>query len=449
MILTRRQFLTRIGAIGIASLMPVARRALLTRPNVVVFLADDLRYDMLGFMGNPIAHTPHLDALAKDGLVFNRCFAPAPLCPCSRASILTGQHTLRHGVTSYSTPLASHVLDGTYPMLMRTAGYFTGFIGKWGVGNKKTAEARFDFWEGFNDRGTYYTDGDTHLNDIQRRHIRRFLTMAPDKPLLLMVHFKAPHEPLTPQPRFAQLYEHVAIPSARTNTRAAFNALPPILKDTYFAGRGKRYRSDKRYQNDVRRYLALVSGMDEVIGDAIAALKANGRYANTLILFASDNGLLMGEHRLRGKHIMYDEAIRIPLLMRLPSGAALNPDRSRLNKLVLNIDLAPTILDIAGIEVPTVVQGVSLLHLLGGTVRWRSAFPLVNHKDAVYPASRGIRTTRWKYVEYLPAEGRPHRQLFDLKADPHEEHNLVQFTQYAAIRGDLRTRMHLLLDAHS
>lgn len=449
--LTRRQLLTRLSALGLASLLPVARYAFRSRPNVVVFLADDLRYDMVGFTGNRIVHTPNLDALAREGLAFSRCFAPAPLCPCSRASILTGQYTMRHGVTSYSTPLAYAVLDSTYPVLMRADGYFTGLIGKWGVGNERSAAKQFDFWEGFYERSRYYADRDSqrmHLNDEQRGHILRFLQNVPDRPFLLMVHFKAPHEPLTPQPEFAALYESVTVPPVPTNTREALDALPPMLKDTYFANRGRRYRNHERFQRDMRRYLALVSGMDAVIGDTIAALKAGGQYANTLIIFTSDNGLLLGEHRLRGKHVMYEEAIRVPLLVRLPNGAAVTADPRRLNRLVLNIDLAPTILDIAGIEVPAGIQGVSLMHLLKGTARWRSEFPLINHRDAVYPTSRGIRTTRWKYVEYLPAEGRPQRQLFDLRADPYEEHNLVQSKHYAAIRSDLRTRMHLLLDEH-
>lgn len=335
---------------------------------------------------------------------------------------------------------------------MRAHGYFTGLIGKWGVGNETAAAMRFDFWEGFNERTSYYEGRDSqrvHLNDAQRGHVLRFLANVPDRPFLLMVHFKAPHEPLTPQPEFAALYENVAVPPVPTNTREAFDALPPMLKDTFFANRGRRYKNPRRHQRDMRKYLALVSGMDAVIGDTIAALKASGQYANTLVIFASDNGLLFGEHRLRGKHIMYEEAIRIPLLVRLPGGAAVRPEPSRLSKLVLNIDLAPTILDIAGIDIPTAVQGVSLMHLIRGTVSWRNEFPLLNHKKAVYPTSRGIRTTRWKYVEYLPANGRRQRQLFDLRADPREEHNLVHSRQYAPIHSDLRTRMHLLLDEYS
>lgn len=419
------------------------------RPNIIVVVADDLRYDALGYLGNPIISTPNLNALVDgQSLVFNNCFATTSICPVSRASILTGQYASRHKVFDYNTDLNVEHFRQSYPFLLRQNGYYTGFVGKWGVGRNLPQKA-FDVWKGFAGQGEYIAKGAPlrHLTDIQTEQAMQFIDHAPrEKPFLLMLSYKAPHVPLMPQKRFEHLYEHIAIPRARTDTKEQGALVPPALiqsdnRSTYDLA---HFGDDKKYQEYIRRYYQLITGLDESVGKIMDLLLTRKQMEATLVIFVSDNGMLLGEHQLLGKSCMYEESIRIPLLIRLPKDFYPKPYRTSIDAMALNIDLTPTILEAAGITIPQVMQGRSLFALSGPDTDWREDFfyeerYTKNLKERITPC-KGVRTKEWKYTLYRYFNSEQ-ETLFNLQNDPAEERNLADNPQFLDIKNSMRQRM--------
>jgi arylsulfatase A-like enzyme len=422
----------------------------LTRPNVLILFADDWRWDTLGCAGNPVVKTPSLDALARQGVRFAQARVTTSVCWVSRASLFTGQWMSRHGGTTggpFQTPWSE-----TYPALLRQAGYWTGHIGKWHNGPFPADQL---------DAGESYAwthvmklpDGSTiHVTQKNERDTLAFLNNRPrDRPFCLTLAFFAAHaEDQNPrqyiyQPSSAALYQDVAIPVPRTADQVHFQALPPFLATEKNEGRIRwhwRFDTPERYQEYMKSYYRLVTEVDAAVGRIVAALKAEGVFENTLILFMGDNGYFHGEHGLADKWYPYEESLRVPLIVvdpRMPAARC----GSTNDDFVLNVDVAPTILSAAGVSVPSGIQGKDFapLYLSASPPRWRDEFfyehPVVTNRERI-PSSEAVVRKDVKYIEW-PDWG--YVEPFDLKRDPLEEHNVAGDTAEAPRLAELRAKL--------
>lgn len=447
---TRRSFVAGMGAMTLAAaglggfIMNARQRR--HRPNVIIFITDDMRYDATGFAGNSIIQTPHLDALAGDGIVFDNNFTTTSVCPVSRASIMSGQYALRHGVYDFHNNMRRGSFRHSFPVLMRESGYHTGFIGKWGMGGAQPQKA-FDQWYGFEGQGNYRTDKNMHLTDLQTLQAKKFLNKCPvNQPFLLVVCYKAPHIPLEPQKRYRELYKYDTIPRAKTDIKSAAKKVPPMLKNS-LDGRDYmnfHFNDENEYQRNMKKYYRLITGVDDSIGEILAHLQKDKRFADSNVIFTSDNGMLMGEHKLEGKWCMYEESIRTPMLMRLAPNYYPAVKANRQSALTLNIDLCPTLLEMASVAVPDTVQGQSLLQLVGidntsWNTPWREGF-YYEHPSWVRQnvlACEGYRGLEWKYSRYM--QGLASEEcLFNLTTDPIENINLAVMPEYSEVLQHMR-----------
>lgn len=449
---TRREFLHLAASATAAGLLTRCAsthdaRQQAKPPNIVLIVSDDHRYDALGCMGNAIIQTPNLDALAREGVLFQNNFCTTAICCTSRASILTGMYARRHGVTEFDQDLSPEMLGLSYPVQLRNAGYRTAFAGKYGVGVKLPAES-FDFWRGFPGQGVYFyaeNGKQVHSSDLLAEQAIEFLgTCRADQPFCLSLSFKAPHaldyesRPFPPAPRFEEAYRNTTIPAPKTATAEHYAALPGFLKNSEGRKRWEHsFGAPDRAQENIKDYYRLITGMDEAIGTVRRVLSDRGFAENTVILFTGDNGYFVGDRGLEGKWYAYEESIRTPLIIFDPRAGSKRPRQ----EMTLNIDLAPTILEIAGVKVPGQMQGRSLAPLLHGrSGGWREDWFYEHHfKHPAIPRSEGVRTEQWSYIRWIDAAP-PLEELYDIRKDPLEEHNLAVDPGHAAILEDLRGR---------
>jgi arylsulfatase A-like enzyme len=422
------------------------------KPNFVFLLIDDHRWNALGFMGDKIVQTPNLDRLAARSTVFENCFVTTSICSVSRASILTGQWMRRHGIVDFATGLNGAAWDNTYPALLRTAGYRTGFIGKYGVGSaKETAgkAAGFDYWQGLPGQGGKFF---LEANDPTRTHATaRFGNQALEfisgcdasKPFCLSVSFNAVHardheaREYEPDPRDEALYANVTIPRVALDTEEAFRRLPESVQRSEGRNRWNwRFDNPEKAQGILRDYYRLITGVDREVGRIVSTLEERGLAKNTVIILTADNGYALGDRGLADKWFMYEEDIRVFGLIHDPRQA----EGRRSKAMVLNVDFAPTMLEMAGVAVPKTMQGRSLASLVRGEVPkdWRTEFFYEHHtKPDRIPRSEGIRTERWKYIRWID-EKPVKEELYELASDPLEERNLAADAKHGAVFAELR-----------
>ncbi len=423
-------------------------------PSFVFLLVDDLRWNALGFMGDKIVQTPNLDRLAAKSVVFDNCFVTTSICSVSRASYFTGQWMRRHGIVDFATGLNGAAWDATYPAQLRVAGFRTGFIGKYGVGTPKETEAKaaaFDYWKGLPGQAGEFIE----KNDPTRTHkTARFGNEAleflggctKEKPFCLSLSFNAVHardgkpREFEPDPRDEELYANVTIPVPKLATDEAFKRLPESVQKSEGRKRwGWRFDSPEKTQRILRDYYRLITGVDREVGRIVAELELRGLAGNTVIVFTADNGFALGDRGMADKWFMYEEDIRVPAFVfdpRMPKAA---PGR-RSKAMILNVDFAPTMLALAGVPVPPVMQGRSLVpHLKGEPPKdWRTEFFYEHHSVAArIPKSEGVRTERWKYLRWI-AETPVKEELYDLQTDPLEEHNLLNDPKHTTLLAELR-----------
>jgi prepilin-type N-terminal cleavage/methylation domain-containing protein len=405
-------------------------------PNIVFLLADDLRWDALGCTGSPVAKTPNIDALAARGVTFREHFVTTSICCVSRASILSGQYARRHTINDFKTPLSPAAFAQTYPALLRAAGYRTGFIGKYGVGETMPA-GEFDYWRGFPGQGRYFEkNGRQHLTATMGDQAIEFLGANDPRPFCLSVSFKAPHaqdnaaREFPPDPRDETLYADLTVPVPRTADPTFFAALPTFVQDSEGWRRWqRRFDTPERFQQTARDYLRLVTGIDREVGRILDDLRRRKLDHNTVVVFTSDNGFFLGERGMADKWLMYEPSIRVPLIVAVPWLPDSDRGRSVDSCMTLNIDLAPTLLDYAGVPVPAGMQGRSLRPLVDrdgqAWADWREDWFYEHHTlPEIIPPSEGVRTGRWKYIRWVGATPAV-EELYDLRADPQEEHNLA------------------------
>ena len=449
---SRRDFLG-VSAAGLGALAfgrgCRAGRGPAARPNVLFILTDDQRFDALGCAGNPIIRTPNVDRLAGEGIRFERAFVTTPICAASRASILTGTYERTHTYTFTKPPLARAFTDISFPVRFRQAGYRTGFVGKFGVAvGEDVPGEMFDFtrFDGFPYIQTI-NGVERHMTDVEGDWIIDFLRgVEPGRPFCLLWCPWAPHaDDDDPQqyfwpPAVDDLYRDVVIPVPEMAAPEYYDAQPAFLKNTMSRTRwGWRFDTPDKYQSMVKGYYRMISGIDLVLGRIRGELARLGLDGNTVIVYTSDNGYFLGERGYADKWLMYDLSIRVPLVVYDPRA----PRASRAlvkRDLVLNIDLGPTLMDLAGIAVPPQVQGRSLRPLLGRrTPAWRTEIfceELWDHPEI--PRSECVRTERWKYIQY-PAHPE-YVELFDLANDPDEKRNLAGDPGHARVLAELRER---------
>ncbi len=418
-----------------------------SRPNIIFVLVDDLRWDEIDY---PFVKAPNIQRLAREGVKFKNAFVTTPLCSPSRASFLTGQYAHKHGITDNTArDKQSHELI-TFPKLLHDTGYETAFVGKWHMGLDDHARPGIDYWVSVKGQGTYI-DPDINVNgerkkipgyvtDIFNRYANEFLERDHAKPFLLYVSHKAVHPDLIqnadgslsdpsagkfiPADRHKNLYADAKIPH-RPNTKT-FAADKPALQRR-IEGVPPLSATTGTDDETIRNRLRMLASVDEGLGSLLQVLEKKGQLDNTLIIFTSDEGYFYGEHGLSvERRLAYEESARIPLIMRYPK---LIKAGSSVEQLALSIDLAPTLLEIGGAEIPKSIHGHSLLPLLRGEkVSWRKSILVEYFSDKVFPRMskmgyQAVRNERWKYIHYVDLDGM--EELYDLKTDPYEMRNLL------------------------
>jgi arylsulfatase A-like enzyme len=422
------------------------------RMNIVVLVIDDARWDSIGAAGNRIVRTPRLDALAAEAVRFTQARVTTSICMTSRASLLTGQYMSRHGIDRFGKQLSPEAFARTYPGVLRTAGYWTGYVGKYDVGAARPTD--FDFVRAYHGRHWLTSaDGErVHVTEQNARDSLEFLRARPrDKPFLLSVGYFAPHaedsatEQYLPQDWSAAPYAGVRIPPSPLGDAKYLRALPAFLSKDSNEGRVRfhwRFDTPVRYQEYMIRYYRLITEVDAAVGRVIDELKAQGVYDNTLVAFIGDNGYFHGDRGLADKWYPYEQALRVPLIIRDPRV----PGRWRgvtKDQLALNIDIAPTIVSAVGMPLPDAMQGhdLSQLYLSDKAAAWRDEFfyehPTITSRDRI-PASEGVIRRDWKYVYWPEFE---YEQLFDLKNDPEEIRNVANDAAKADQRATMRQKL--------
>ena len=421
-------------------------------PSFVVVLVDDLRWDDLGIAGHPFVETPAIDRVAREGARFLNAFATTPLCSPSRASILTGQYAHTHGIVDNTARDAASRALSTFAIPLEQAGYRTGFFGKWHMGNDDSPRPGFTEWVAMRGQGEaidpqFNVNGRRvreagYVTDLLTDHALRFIAESREQPFLVFLAHKALHpnvvqrddgstgavpgqdEGFIPAPRHRGRYARAAVPR-RANAGVVpvrkpallrpLEGVPPLGPDTATPDR------------DVRARLEMLLAVDESLGRIVAALEEAGRLDRTVIVVMSDHGYFYGEHDLNEeRRLAYEESARIPLIVRYPAVAAAGATP---RELVQTLDLAPTVLELAGAADGTPRHGRSLTPLLRGErPPWRESILLEYYSDTVFPrirnmGYRAVRTDRYKYIRYLELPGMD--ELYDLEVDPYELDNLM------------------------
>jgi N-acetylglucosamine-6-sulfatase len=423
-----------------------------TARNIIFILSDDHRYDFLGFMERAPAflETPNFDRMAAQGAHLRNAFVTTSLCSPSRASILTGQYMHRHHVVDNQRPVPKGTVF--FPEYLQKAGYETAFIGKWHMGHDSDQRRKgFDHWISFRGQGEYF-DPTLNINgkqvketgyitDILTAHALEWLQRKRSKPFFLYLSYKAVHYPFQPAPRYLGRYEKSPIkyPETMANTEANYASQPHWVRMRRYGIHGIDHMQTGPLDHDpvpsldnlFRRYCENVHGLDENIGRVLHWLDQSGLASSSLVLYMGDNGFALGEHGFYDKRDAYETSIRVPMLAYAPG---LIKPQTQVEHMVLNIDIAPTLLDAAGLPQPTnpSMDGRSFLPLLQGeTATWREHILYEYHWEWNFPATPtlfAIRTDRYKYIYHYGLWDLD--AFYDLKTDPVEQHNLIRVPAY-------------------
>jgi N-acetylglucosamine-6-sulfatase len=448
------------------------------RPNFLIILIDDLRYDEFGAGGHPYLKTPHADRIAREGALFERAFHTTPICSPNRASILTGQYASRHGIIdNVARDAASHRLPN-YHLELKRLGYETAHIGKWHMGNDGRPRPGYDFWVAYDGHGRLndpklneqgrYVQHTGYVTDIMNTMAVDFVGRKHEKPWALFFAHKAVHpdaeqaadgtakmEGYRPAERHKDLYRGCVFPKKPNMLPAAevvkskpaweealrlrTNAQSRALLDAIHAGE----------QEEIRLRACMMAAVDEGVGMLFDALERTDQLDDTFILFLGDNGYFFGEHGLGPeRRFAYEEGIRSPFIARYPK--RIRPG-TRIADLVICQDIAPTLIELAGGVPGPHIQGRSLLSLLAGRrAGWRKSFLMEYWAENAYPwlvamTYKAVRTQRHKYIRWV-SRGRNGEldELYDLDLDPFEITNVINRPAYRAVRGRLRRELRRL-----
>jgi arylsulfatase A-like enzyme len=446
-----RRALWLVLIIFLALIDGFSRLSAADRPNFLFIYTDDQRWDALGVVQReqgekarfPWFQTPHLDRLASEGVRFRNAFVVNSLCAPSRSVYLTGRYSHLNGVANNHTPFPPENIAATWSSLLRQAGYTTGYVGKFHHGQQAGPRPGFDYSASFLGQGRY-TDCPFELNgtttqttgwvdDVSTNFALDFIGKSRDKSFALVVGFKSAHGPFQPPPRLADKYEGK---EARSTPNIG---VPAIYSGKFTSGQVKADAKPKPKKAEaeakaktaapdmLRGYFGCLAAVDENVGRLLARLDELKLAENTVVIFASDNGFYLREHNLGDKRSAYDESLRIPLLVRWPKLG----DKARgqvVDQMALNLDLAPTILDLAAVPAPASMQGRSWRPLLegnGASANWRTAFfyEYFYERNYAIPTVLAVRTDNAKLIKYPGHD--EWTELFDLSSDPYEIKNMA------------------------
>ena len=463
------------------------------KPNLIVVLIDDLRYDEFGAGGHPYMKTPHVDRLAREGALFERAFHTTPICSPNRASIVTGQYASRHGIIDNVARDAMSRRLPNYHLALQRLGYETAHIGKWHMGNDGTPRPGYDTWISYDGHGRLvdpvlnhdgrYVQHRGYVTDIMNRLALDFLGREPERPFSLFLAHKAVHPDAEQAAdgtlRIAAQGGYVVAERHRDLYRDAVfprtpNMLPaqavvrdkPAWADALAGKRSEAARAvlDALHagdQEEIRLRARMMASVDEGLGEMLALLERQGRLDDTCIVFLGDNGYFFGEHGLGPeRRFAYEEGIRSPFLVRYPKRVAAG---TRVRDLVICQDIAPTLIELAGGRPDAGIQGRSLLPLFargskparrGSRAGWRRSILVEYWAEQALPwlvgmGYKAVRTDRWKYIHWLNrGQSGELDELYDLDADPFEIRNLNRSRAHAAVRTRLRKELaRLVADA--
>jgi N-acetylglucosamine-6-sulfatase len=442
-----------------APLAPVAGAG--TPRNVIFILVDDLRFDMLGVQGHPWMETPHLDALARAGVQFRNAFVTTALCSPSRASILTGQYAHRHRVVDNNNPVPPGTIF--FPQYLQQAGYETAFVGKWHMGGESDApQPGFDRWVSFRGQGTYLPAKNGLNVDGQRVPQRGYITdeltdyaidwlkgRSGSRPFFLYLSHKAVHADFTPAERHRGRYRDRPFtpPLTMADTPENYEGKPMWVRNQRNSWHGVDfpYHSDLDIASYYRRYAETLQAVDDSVGRLMAYLAERKLAESTIVMFMGDNGFAFGEHGLIDKRTAYEASMRVPLLM---SGGGLMPNRTA-DEVVANIDIAPTVLEAAGLAAPAGMDGRSALRLARGeSIPWRETLLYEYYWERNFPqtpAMHALRGARYKYIRYYGLWDTD--ELYDLLADPLERRNLIRDPAHLKVATQMNAELFRTLEA--
>ncbi len=447
MSINRRSFLRFAGGVFItlAASAPIASAQVQRRPNFIFVITDDQRCDALGVVQRelgpkanfPWFKTPNMDRLANEGARFRNAFVVQSLCSPSRANFLTGMYSHQHGITHNDQPFPDTLT--TWATELSKNGYATGYFGKWHMGTQRERP-------GFATTFTFVGQGDYEnctildngkevkpqgwVDDITTDCAISFIESRKTEPFAMVVGYKTPHDPRHPALRHKDLYRDSTFVRPEN-----YEATPPFVDPA----KKKPWRETSE---DRLNFFRCLQGVDDNVGRLLDVLDRTGLAQDTMVVFVGDNGYYLGEHGLGDKRSLYEESIRIPLLVKYPRAIKAG---TVIDAPALNIDFAPTLLELAGLSIPSTMQGRSWVPLFGGNTPadWRTSFLTASYVDPAYPdvtfESLAVRTTDAKLVVYKGHED--WTELYDLKADPLEMKNLARDPASSALLSRMQSEM--------
>jgi len=442
-----------------------------TRPNIIVVLVDDMRWDEYGEGGHNYIKTPNIDHISQEGINFQNAFTTTPLCSPSRASFLTGLYAHSNGIIDNTARNEqSHQLV-TFPKLLNAEGYETAFIGKWHMGNDNTRRPGFDEWVALKGQGEAINpvlniNGNEqivegYVTDILTDRSVRFINKKRSAPFLLYLSHKALHPNIMQKDDgtaiaiggggFIAAERHKGMYGNETFARKPNNGIAPVDKPALMRQIGDLPALGQETITKeivIRERAEMLMAIDEGLGEMMEALKMNDKMDNTIVVFTSDHGYWYGEHGLNfERRLAYEEAIRIPLLIKYPK--YIKPG-SKADQMVLSIDLAPTLLELAGVSTDGSHQGMSLVPVFKNTVsEWRNSFLIEYYTDNVMErivkmGYKAVRTERYKYIHYLELEDAD--ELYDLYEDPYELRNKIDDPEAETVLENMKKLLNELLE---
>ncbi len=436
----RRGFLKAVAGAAIASpwimRFPNSISKTNKKRNIVFVLSDDHRFDVISCLGkHPDIETPNFDRLVKNGILFKNAFVTTSLCSPSRANILTSLYAHKHGVINNQTALPEGSL--TFPEVIQKEGYKTAFVGKWHMGRASDdPKPGFNRWVSFRGQGPYFNP----LFNIDGKHVKRegyttdliteysidFIKNNKDRPFFLYMSHKAVHAGFTPPPRYKGKYESIISPKpiSFADTDENYKGKPEWVRKQRYSTHGVEGRYNGNFDIFYRLYCECLLGLDDSIGVLLDTLEQEGLLEDTLIIYMGDNGFQFGEHGLIDKRTMYESSIRVPFVVHCPAMA--DGGQSR-DEMILNIDVAPAILDAAKASIPPSFQGRSFLPIIkGAQIEWRKEFFYEYFWERSYPQTptvHGIRTEKYSYMRYHGIWDI--NELYDNENDPDQMNNLI------------------------
>lgn len=455
-----------------------AARAQSRKSNIIVIVVDDMRFDEWGGGGHPFLKTPAIDKLVAEGTKFQRAYHAVPLCSPNRASILTGQYPSRHGISDNTSRNQESFMLDLFPKYLQNAGFKTAHVGKWHMGNSPMPRPGYDYWLSFEGQGTNYNpklyEGESesqykgYITDILTDKSIDFIKKSKDEPFFLYIGHKAVHpearqrddgstdlnvpKVFIPADRHKGVYASAEFKrSPSFSARGIADANKPVIQNA-FAIRDELMRQDSLWipaidlgtsDQSIRNRAEMMLAVDESLERIVNTLKDLKIDQETTIIFTSDNGYFFGEHGLSlERRLPYEESIKAPLFIKCPSVAK---PQSEVYSLALSIDIAATALDLANVEIPKTIQGMSLLPLIKGEKTNVRKDALVEYYSNENPFPwtaqldyRLVVNERYKYIKWLRTE---ESELYDLHADPYEQNNLVHQPKFRKVIGQLKKRL--------